>query len=119
MGISNNQKVILIGDGAVGSAYAFALVNQGIGHELGILDVDKNRTEGDALDLRHALPFLSPKKVYSAEYSDCADADIICITAGTAQKPGETRLDLVTRNLKILKALSIRSWPLALMVFSY
>lgn len=62
MGISNNQKVILIGDGAVGSAYAFALVNQGIGHELGILDVDKNRTEGDALDLRHALPFLSPKK---------------------------------------------------------
>lgn len=105
MGISNNQKVILIGDGAVGSAYAFALVNQGIGHELGILDVDKNRTEGDALDLRHALPFLSPKKVYSAEYSDCADADIICITAGTAQKPGETRLDLVTRNLKILKSI--------------
>lgn len=105
MGFTNNQKVILIGDGAVGSAYAFALVNQGIGHELGILDVDKDRTEGDALDLRHALPFLSPKKVYSAEYSDCADADIVCITAGTAQKPGETRIDLVSRNLKILKSI--------------
>ncbi|EUJ36062.1 L-lactate dehydrogenase [Brochothrix campestris] len=105
MVVSNKQKVILIGDGAVGSAYAFALVNQGIGHELGIIDVDTARTEGDALDLRHALPFLPPKKIYSASYTDCADADLICITAGTAQKPGETRLDLVSRNLSILKTI--------------
>lgn len=103
--IPNNKKVILVGDGAVGSAYAFSLVNQGIGNELGIIDVDKARTEGDALDLKHALPFLSPMKVYSADYSDCGDADIICITAGTAQKPGETRLQLVSRNLRILKSI--------------
>lgn len=103
--IPNNKKVILVGDGAVGSAYAFSLVNQGIGNELGIIDVDKRRTEGDALDLKHALPFLSPMKVYSADYSDCGDADVICITAGTAQKPGETRLELVSRNLRILKSI--------------
>lgn len=62
MGISNNQKVILIGDGAVGSAYAFALVNQGIGHELGILDVDKNRTEEMRSIYDMLCPFFHQKK---------------------------------------------------------
>ena len=100
---NDNQKIILVGDGAVGSSYAFSLVTQNIAQELGIIDIDKARTEGDALDLSHALAFTSPKKIYSASYSDCHDADIVVITAGAAQKPGETRLDLVKKNMRIFK----------------
>lgn len=99
------QKVALIGDGAVGSAYAFALMHQGLAEELVIIDVDKDRTTGDALDLEDAAVFTSPKKVYSGDYSDCADADLVILTAGAAQKPGETRLDLVDKNLKITKSI--------------
>ena len=98
------NKIILVGDGAVGSSFAFSLVNQNIGRELGIIDINKDKTVGDALDLSHALAFTSPKKIYSAEYSDCGDADIVVLTAGAAQKPGETRLDLVHKNLSIYKS---------------
>lgn len=96
-----HQKVILVGDGAVGSSYAFALVTQNIAQEVGIIDIAKEKTEGDAIDLSHALAFTSPKKIYAADYSDCKDADIVVLTAGAPQKPGETRLDLVSKNLKI------------------
>lgn len=99
----HGNKVILVGDGAVGSSYAYALVLQGIAEELGIIDINFEKTEGDALDLSHALAFNAPKKIYAATYEDCHDADIVCITAGAPQKPGETRLDLVSKNLKILK----------------
>jgi len=100
-----NQKVILVGDGAVGSSYAFALVLEGIAQEVGIIDIAKDKTEGDAIDLSHALAFNAPKKIYSADYADCKDADIVTITAGAAQKPGETRLDLVGKNLRIFKSI--------------
>lgn len=103
--IKDHQKVIVVGDGAVGSSYAFALVTQNIAQEIGIIDIDYKKTEGDALDLSHALAFTSPKKIYSANYSDCHDADIVVITAGAAQKPGETRIDLVHKNLKIFKSI--------------
>ena len=96
-----HQKVILVGDGAVGSSYAFALVTQNIAQEVGIVDINKAKTEGDAIDLSHALAFTSPKTIYSATYEDAHDADIVVITAGAPQKPGETRLDLVHKNLKI------------------
>ncbi|WP_203639865.1 L-lactate dehydrogenase [Levilactobacillus wangkuiensis] len=99
-----HQKVVLVGDGAVGSAFAYSMVNQGLAEELAIVDVVKERTEGDALDLEDAQVFTAPKNVYSGDYSDCKDADVVVITAGAAQKPGETRLDLVNKNLKIIKA---------------
>ena len=101
----HGNKVILVGDGAVGSSYAYALVLQGVAEELGIIDINYEKTEGDALDLSHALAFNAPKKIYAAKYEDCHDADIVCITAGAPQKPGETRLDLVSKNLKILKSI--------------
>ena len=97
----DHQKIIVVGDGAVGSSYAFALVTQNIAQEIGIIDLDIKKTEGDALDLSHALAFTSPKKIYAATYADAHDADIVVITAGAPQKPGETRLDLVHKNLKI------------------
>ncbi|BAK20761.1 L-lactate dehydrogenase [Melissococcus plutonius] len=97
----DHQKVILVGDGAVGSSYAFALVTQNIAQEVGIVDINIKKTEGDAIDLSHALAFTSPKKIYSATYDDCRDADLVVLTAGAPQKPGETRIDLVHKNLKI------------------
>ena len=99
------HKVILVGDGAVGSSYAFAMVQQGIAQELGIVDIVKDRTKGDAIDLSDATPWIAPKNIYSAEYSDAKDADLVVISAGAPQKPGETRLDLVNKNLKILSAI--------------
>lgn len=99
--LKDHQKVILIGDGAVGSSYAFALVTQNIAQEVGIIDINTKKTEGDALDLTDALAWTSPKRIYAANYDDCHDADLVVITAGAPQKPGETRLDLVHKNLKI------------------
>lgn len=99
----NKQKIILIGDGAVGSSYAYALVNQNIGQELGIIDVNRDKAEGDVMDLNSALAFTAPKKIYVADYADCHDADLIVYTAGASQKPGETRLDLTEKNLRITK----------------
>lgn len=101
----NHQKVVLVGDGAVGSSYAFAMAQQGIAEEFVIVDVIKDRTKGDALDLEDAQAFTAPKNIYSGEYSDCTDADLVVITAGAPQKPGESRLDLVNKNLKILSTI--------------
>ena len=100
----NHQKVVLVGDGAVGSSYAFAMAQQGIAEEFAIIDIIKERTEGDAMDLEDATAFTAPKNIYSADYDTCKDADLVVITAGAPQKPGETRLQLVDKNLKIIKS---------------
>ncbi|WP_267202248.1 L-lactate dehydrogenase [Limosilactobacillus kribbianus] len=99
----NHQKVVLVGDGAVGSAYAYAMIQQGLAEELAIVDLTKKRAEGDVLDLEDATVFTAPKKVYAADYETCKDADLVVICAGAAQKPGETRLELVGKNLKIMR----------------
>lgn len=98
-----NFKVILVGDGSVGSSFAFAMTLKGLGRELGIIDINKKKTIGDAMDLNPVLTYNSTKLIYSAEYSDCKDADLVVITSGAPQKPGETRLQLVDKNLKIIK----------------
>ena len=84
----NHTKVILVGDGAVGSTFAYAMTLQGIANEIGIVDVVKDKTRGDALDLSDATPFSAPTHIYSTDYSDAKDADIVVITAGAPQKPG-------------------------------
>ena len=101
----NHQKVVLVGDGAVGSSYAYAMVQQGLAEELAIVDINKKRAEGDTLDLEDATVFTAPKKIYAADYDTCKDADLVVITAGAPQKPGETRLQLVDKNLKIMKSI--------------
>ena len=78
------------------------MVQQGLAEEFVIVTRHKERAVGDALDLEDATPFTSPTKIYAGEYSDCKDADLVVITAGAPQKPGETRLDLVNKNLRIL-----------------
>lgn len=100
---NNHQKVVLVGDGAVGSTYAYAMVQQGLAEEFAIVDLTKKRAEGDALDLEDATVFTAPKQIYAADYDTCKDADVVIICAGAAQKPGETRLDLVSKNLKIMR----------------
>lgn len=98
-----DSKIILVGDGAVGSSFAYASTILGIGRQLGIIDLNENKAEGDAMDLSDALSFTKPKEIFKADYSDCKDAEVVVITAGAPQKPGETRLDLVDKNLKIFK----------------
>jgi L-lactate dehydrogenase len=100
------NRVVLIGTGAVGSSYAFAMLNQGVCEEFVLLDLNKEKSEGDAMDLNHGLPFApSPTKIWFGDYSDCKDADLIVICAGANQKPGETRLDLVEKNSAIFKGI--------------
>jgi L-lactate dehydrogenase len=103
---SNVNRVALIGTGFVGSSYAFALLNQGVTEELVLIDLNKEKSEGDAMDLNHGLAFApSPTKIWYGGYEDCNDADIVVICAGANQKPGETRLDLVAKNVKIFKTI--------------
>lgn len=98
-----DSKIILIGDGAVGSSFAYASTILGIGREIGIIDINEDKAYGDAMDLSDVLSFTKPKSIYKADYSDCHDAEVVVITAGIPQKDGESRLDLVDKNLKIFK----------------
>lgn len=102
----DSRKVILIGTGLVGMSYAYALLNQNVCDELGLIDIDKQRVIGEAMDLNHGLAFSgSHMRIYAAEYADCEDADIVAICAGVAQKPGESRLDLLQRNEAVFQAI--------------
>ena len=102
----DTRKVVLIGTGMVGMSYAYALLNQNVCDELVLIDVDKKRAEGEAMDLNHGLAFSgSNMKIYAGSYKDCADADIVAIAAGVAQKPGETRLDLLQRNTEVFRSI--------------
>ncbi|WP_044894793.1 L-lactate dehydrogenase [Bacillus alveayuensis] len=103
---NNINRVVVVGTGFVGSSYAFALLNQGVTEELVLIDLNKEKSEGDAMDLNHGLPFApAPTKIWFGDYRDCKDADIVVLTAGANQKPGETRLDLVDKNVKIFKSI--------------
>ena len=101
-----NRKVVLIGTGLVGMSYAYALLNQNACNELVLIDIDKKRAIGEAMDLNHGLVFSgSNMKIYAGEYEDCKDAEIVAICAGVAQKPGESRTDLLQRNAAVFKSI--------------
>ena len=100
------NKVALIGTGFVGSSYAFALMNQGVANELLMIDINEKKAQGDVKDLNHGKVFApNPMHIRYGTYEDCTDMDIVVICAGANQKPGETRLDLVVKNLKIFKSI--------------
>lgn len=101
----NPRKVVVIGDGNVGSSVAFTLVIKKQVSELVIIDVNKDKAEGDALDMAHAMSINAPVNIKAAGYSEIADARIIIITAGAAQKPGETRIDLLNKNKMIFDSI--------------
>lgn len=99
----DSRKVAVIGCGFVGSTIAFALMQSGLFSDMVLIDVDMKKAEGEALDIGHGIPFARPMKIWAGVYEDIADAAIVIITAGANQKPGETRLDLVHKNINILK----------------
>ncbi|WP_315906176.1 L-lactate dehydrogenase [Priestia koreensis] len=101
--LSKTRKVAVIGTGFVGSSYAFSLVNQGLVNELVLIDANKEKALGEALDMNHAVPFGNPLTISAGDYEDCKDADVVVITAGANQAPGETRLDLSEKNIDIFK----------------
>ncbi len=99
----NIQKCAIIGAGGVGSTTAFTLVQSGLFNEIVIIDVNKNKAEGDALDIAHGIQFTNPVSIYSGDYKDLADAYLVIVTAGANQMPGETRIDLINKNSSIFK----------------
>lgn len=105
MATFQSRKVGLIGVGMVGASYAYALMQRSLVSELVLIDVDHERAVGEAMDLNHGLAFVRPTEIYAGDYSDLHDASLVVITAGTNQKPGETRLDLLQRNANIMRSI--------------
>lgn len=101
--IHSPVRVAVVGAGNVGSSFAFALLLSGLASEIVLIDANQSRAEGEAMDLNHAVPLAHPTRVIAGTYSDAAGAVVTVITAGSAQKPGETRLNLVQRNAEIFK----------------
>ena len=100
-------KIVLVGTGFVGMSMAYSMLNRGGINELVLIDIEKNKTIGEQMDLSHGLPYAPQKMVIKAgEYDECKDAQIVVITAGIAQKPGQTRLELVEINTKIMKQIT-------------
>ncbi len=101
----NLRKVAVIGCGNVGASIAFHIVERSMFSEMVLIDINKEKTEGEAMDLSHGLPYVAPMEIYAGDYKDIADAAIIIITSGAAQKPGETRIDLVKKNSAIMASI--------------
>ncbi|WP_046214287.1 L-lactate dehydrogenase [Paenibacillus wulumuqiensis] len=99
--VSKPNRVVVIGTGAVGSTTAYTLLLRNRMSELVFIDANKDKALGEALDMNHGLPFIGGVKLWAGDYSDCKDADIIIIAAGSNQRPGETRIDLLNRNAAI------------------
>lgn len=97
------QKAVMIGCGFVGSASVFALMQAGIFREIALIDANVEKAEGEAMDISHGIPFAKQMKIYAGIYDDVKDAGVVIVTAGANQQPGETRLDLVNKNVGIFK----------------
>lgn len=100
---SRNPKVAIIGAGNVGSTFAFALLMSGLAREIVLIDQNRKKADGECSDLAHGLSFTRPAEIRADGYNGCAGADLVVITAGVGQKPGQTRIDLVKANVAILK----------------
>ena len=101
---ADKRKIVLIGTGMVGMSYAYALLNQNLCDELVLIDINKKRAEGEAMDLNHGVAFSGGNmEIYAGEYTDCCNADLVVLTAGLPQKEGQNRLDLLKENRKIFE----------------
>ncbi len=99
-------KIVIVGTGYVGSTTAYTIMLGGLFSEIVIIDINRDKAEGDALDMAHGVSLKKPVNVYAGDYSDCKDADIVVITAGANQSPGETRIDLLKKNAVITKSIT-------------
>jgi L-lactate dehydrogenase len=96
-------KVTVVGTGSVGASFAYSLMIQGFVSEISLIDIDQKKAMGEAMDLEHGMPFVQPVRISAGGYSECEGADIVVVTAGAAQKPGESRLDLVQKNFSVFQ----------------
>jgi L-lactate dehydrogenase len=96
-------RVAIVGAGNVGATFAYALLLSGLSSEIVLIDANQSKAEGEAMDINHAVPLAHPAKVWAGSYADCAGAAVTVITAGSAQRPGESRLDLLQRNAAIFR----------------
>ena len=101
--MKSKTKIAVIGAGFVGSTSAYTLMMSSLDLEIVLVDVNRKKASGDALDIMHGAPFLPPSEIYAGDYADCKDCDLLIITAGSNQKPGETRIDLLKRNFSIFQ----------------
>ncbi len=101
-----NKKVTIIGAGSVGATIAYTLVVQGTVSEIVLIDVKREKAEGEALDIKQATPFLSPVKIYAGDYEAAEGSDIVIITSGVGRKPGQSRIDLAQTNVNIMKSIA-------------
>jgi len=99
------RKVVVIGAGSVGTTYVYALMHTGLAGEIVLIDLDQKRLKGEVMDLEHGLAFVQPVEIRSGDYSDCSDANLIVVTAGAKQIPGQSRLELIQRNADIVKSI--------------
>lgn len=99
-----NRKVVIIGAGFVGSSIAYALALRDIARKIVLIDIDQEKCAGEAYDIRHGIPSMGTVDLYAGDYSDCADSDLIIITAGRNRKSGESRLDMASENTKIMES---------------
>lgn len=97
------SRVAVVGTGKVGATFAYSLLMNTVANELVLIDVDRDKAEGEAMDLDHALPFIRPTKISVGALRDCADCDVVVITAGSGRKPGESRLDLAKKNTAMFR----------------
>jgi L-lactate dehydrogenase len=100
---ATTTKIAIIGAGNVGATTAYALLQSGLVGEIVLIDANQMKADGEAMDLNHAVPFAHPTKIWAGGYEDCKGAAVTIVTAGSGQRPGETRLDLVQRNVAIFK----------------
>lgn len=100
----DNRKVAIIGAGFVGSSIAYALTIRNLASEIVLIDVDKNRANGEALDIQHGISYMGKSSVRAGGYEDCANCDLIIVTAGRPRRNGETRLDMISDNIGIMKS---------------
>ena len=99
---AEKRKVVFIGTGLVGMSYAYAILNLNLCDELVLIDINKKKAEGEAMDLNHGVAFSGGNmEIYAGEFSDCRDADLLVLTAGLPQKERQSRLDLLKENRKI------------------
>lgn len=102
------NKITVIGSGSVGSTIAYTLVVMGIASEIVMIDINQEKSLGEALDIRQGVPFCNPASIYAGLYEDAKDSDIVIITSGLARQPGQSRLDLAQTNVEVLKTISGR-----------
>ena len=101
--LRRDRKVVVVGAGAVGTTYVYALLQTGLASDIVLIDMDRSRVEGEVMDLSHGLPFIPPVSIKAGEYADCADASMIVVTAGAKQVPGQSRTELIQKNASIVR----------------